>query len=136
MDRAPNVQKVNCSGTKLRRCGLAAVHVKEPGRARAWVPRAQPGVHSGARPLTRCPAPVRTSGGSRPLPCTTLSKLPDSSIELECEESLSFDLSQVEAAGFKCLNGRGVEGKVEVLPGGAGALGAPEGKIRSGGMKL
>lgn len=87
-------------------------------------------------PPTRCPAPVGTSGGSRPLPSATSSKLPDSSIELECEESLSFDLSQGEAAGFKCLNGRRVEGKAEVLPGGAGALGAPEGKIRSGGLKL
>lgn len=86
-------------------------------------------MHSGARPLTRCPAPVRTSGGSRPLPRTTLSKLPDSSVELECEESLSFDLTQGEAAGLKCLNGHRVEGEGEVLPGAAGALGAPEAKL-------
>lgn len=46
-------------------------------------------------PPTRCPAPVGTSGGSRPLPSATSSKLPDSSIELECEESLSFDRSSL-----------------------------------------
>lgn len=58
-----------------------------------------------------------------------------SSIELECEESLSFDLSKDGAAGFRCPNSYRVEGSVEVLPGGAGALGAPGGKIKSGGLK-